>query len=854
MNHRTRGLLCCAAMSAVANVQAQLPAAAKDFDIPAQELKYSIGNLARQAGLELAVRSDDLAGKRAPSLRGHYSTEQALKILLAGSGLSAEIRDGAIFIHARAASEAITPFAAQLDPPDVIVTGSRIRGAPVASRVIVMSQADMLDAGRTSLADAIRDIPQNFSGGTNPGVGFGVPEDNGTNLGGGSSLNLRGLGSDATLTLLNGHRLAYNVFKQAIDISAIPFNAVERIEVVADGASALYGSDAVGGVANVILKRDYQGLEVSARGAASTDGGNRQQQYSAVAGTVWRSGGIIAAYDFSRNTPIYGRQRSYSGTRPFLTLYPFERHHSATISGHQDLSDTLTTSFDVLFNHRASHRSYATTALGDYYVTGNYALASSTSFAAAPSLRWRPKPGFELSLSGMIGEDRSRYGADNYRSSVITSSTRGCYCNHAQSIELDGQAPIMSLPGGRATVAFGAGYRNNDFHGYRTVGAAQDIKASQDSYYGFVEASLPIVSNANASHLVQALSVSGAVRYEDYPGIDQVATPKFGLIYEPTADFALKGSWGKSFKAPTLYQQYNGAGASIYPAAILGGKGLPGTAAAIILTGGNPALKPERATSWTATLDFHPRAMPGLTIEAGYFSVDYRDRIVAPVTYLTQALSTPIYADLVELNPSGARQAAGLAGASVFNYTGAAYNSANVVAIINDNNLNVATQSARGADLAAHYQMQTDSLGQITLSLSGTYLQSNQRLSPLQPTTPLAGTLFNPPHVHGRSGLVWQYGPITSSLYLNYIGHLRDVRSNPAARVAGMTTADLTLSYRAKASPGPLHGLSAQLGVANLSNAKPSLIATTQLYESPYDSTNFLPLGRVISFGISKKW
>ncbi|NJC00036.1 outer membrane receptor for ferrienterochelin and colicin [Sphingomonas trueperi] len=82
--------------------------------------------------------------------------------------------------------------------------------------------------------------------------------------------NLRGLGSDATLTLINGHRLPYDAVNQGVDISIIPLAALERIEVITDGASALYGSDAVGGVANLILRRDYDGLLTSARVGAST--------------------------------------------------------------------------------------------------------------------------------------------------------------------------------------------------------------------------------------------------------------------------------------------------------------------------------------------------------------------------------------------------------------------------------------------------------------------------------------------------------------------------------------------------------------------------------------------------------
>src|SRR3546814_10273297 len=104
-----------------------------------------------------------------------------------------------------------------------------------------------------------------------------------------SALNLRGLGPDATLTLFNGHRVAYDAIGQGVDISAVPLAAVDRIEVLTDGSSALYGSDAVGGVANVILRRDYDGAVASARVGGATDGGDFEQQYNLVTGRRWQS-------------------------------------------------------------------------------------------------------------------------------------------------------------------------------------------------------------------------------------------------------------------------------------------------------------------------------------------------------------------------------------------------------------------------------------------------------------------------------------------------------------------------------------------------------------------------------------
>src|SRR3546814_9863533 len=103
------------------------------------------------------------------------------------------------------------------------------------------------------------------------------------------SLNLRGLGPDASLTLFNGHRVAFDAVSQDIDISAIPLSAIERVDIVTDGASALYGSDAVAGVANVILRRRVEEVVTSVRVAGTTDGGGSTPQYNLAGGHSWRS-------------------------------------------------------------------------------------------------------------------------------------------------------------------------------------------------------------------------------------------------------------------------------------------------------------------------------------------------------------------------------------------------------------------------------------------------------------------------------------------------------------------------------------------------------------------------------------
>src|SRR3546814_5940506 len=197
----------------------------------------------------------------------------------------------------------------------IVVTGSHIRGAAIASPVITVGRDSIDKAGQNDLGEVVRSIPQNFSGGQNPGIGTGGCLANG-NLYSSSQLNLRGLGPDATLTLLNGHRLPYGGAFAGIDISAIPVAAVERLEIVPDGASAQYGSDAVAGVANIILRRDFEGLTTTARLGAASSGGNFQQGADAVAGTGWSSGHVMLAYQFAKNTAITARQRDLAGSLP----------------------------------------------------------------------------------------------------------------------------------------------------------------------------------------------------------------------------------------------------------------------------------------------------------------------------------------------------------------------------------------------------------------------------------------------------------------------------------------------------------------------------------------------------------
>jgi iron complex outermembrane receptor protein len=143
----------------------------------------------------------------------------------------------------------------------------------------------------------------------------------GNNINYATSVNLHGLGNDATLILLNGRRMGSSgISGNFTDISSIPAIAVQRVEIELDGASAIYGSDAVGGVVNVILRKDFEGGEFRIRGGGSTDGGADEGQVGLVLGHNWSTGGALFAYEGTSRGRLSASDRDYTASadlRPF---------------------------------------------------------------------------------------------------------------------------------------------------------------------------------------------------------------------------------------------------------------------------------------------------------------------------------------------------------------------------------------------------------------------------------------------------------------------------------------------------------------------------------------------------------
>jgi iron complex outermembrane receptor protein len=835
------------------------PAAAQDnsYNIPSEPLSNALRDYGRVSGRQLIFTEDLVRGRTAPAVVGSYSADGALARLLEGTGLKSELSpSGAVMIEKVSGPQG---DGAQTEPAtnvaEVVVTGSHIRGVQPSSPVVIATQAQIQEAGHADLGEYARSLPENFNGGQNPGLAFmQLGSAANGNQTGGSGFDLRGLGPDATLTLLNGRRLSYDGSAQAVDVSQIPLAAIDQVQVLLDGASAVYGTDAVGGVVNVVLKRDFEGATASVRFGGATDGGDGQQQYSLVTGKTWDSGGFIATYSSAQNKYILASQRAYTKYMEGPTdLYPSLNESSGVFSAHQDIDSAIHLSIDAVYSHR-----YSGQFINELPFSTENSVTTDRSYTVSPTISFDLPNAWNLSLNGVVSEDDSYTTSAQYDDQhVFLYGGGSCACNGMKSIEVDGGGPLFSLPGGTAKVAFGAGYRINSYGALdeNPANAQYNYQGSTRSTYGFGEFDAPLVSPAQEIPGINRLSLNAALRYEDYNQFGGAVAPKVGLIWAPTSDIDVKASWGRSFKTPTLDQQHQPGQVVIWPANEFdGGAGYPADAGLLEAAGGNTNLRPETATTVTAGLVYRPAWAAGLRLELNYFNIDYTNRIIQPIGILIDALSNPAYSHFVTYNPSAALQASyinSVAPSNYYDFLPGPYTPANVVAFIDNLYQNAARQSYDGVDVSVSYTRDFAG-GVLTPSGTASWLEGTQQDSPTSPRLATIGTVFNPPHWRGRGGIGWRRSGLSLSLYANYIGGLIDTAVTPNRRIGSQTTADLVVGYKFQDTTGPLRDLDLLLVVNNLTDARPPYRYSSSNDLEDYDSTNYSPIGRLITVSVSK--
>lgn len=312
------------------------------FSLPGGSLENAIVALGVQGNVKILFQSQLVSGKRAPALHGEMTVQEALEQLLAGSGIEIQqARPGVLvlrpsrqpIVHRNtptlpAQTSAPRPLGVVAEVDDSVtqleevVVGSHIRGVKDGpSPVIVLGREDIDRGGYATVADALTSLPQAFGGTTADDVLMVGSDPTSTNSGFSTAVNLRGLGADATLVLINGRRMAgAGLMGDFADVSMIPLAAVARIEVLTDGASALYGSDAVGGVVNVVMRDRYEGLETRMRVGDSTHGDLGQYQIGQTAGKGWDTGSVLVSAEFQRRDSLGAARRDYTASSDLRAL------------------------------------------------------------------------------------------------------------------------------------------------------------------------------------------------------------------------------------------------------------------------------------------------------------------------------------------------------------------------------------------------------------------------------------------------------------------------------------------------------------------------------------------------------
>jgi iron complex outermembrane receptor protein len=315
--------------------------------------------------------------------------------LLGGSALAVVALLSATSASAAQAAAAAEETAVE----EVVVTGTSIRGvAPVGANVMAVGQQDIQNTGAQTVQQVLRSVPAVVGMGSVGQGGFGSADGAGTN-----APTIHGLGasaSNSTLILIDGHRLPLSGINHTLaDPNILPPLALERVEVLAEGASSVYGSDAVAGVINFITRRRYDGIE--ARGQYSFADGYKGYSGGIVAGKTWDTGSLLVAYGYSERDGLLASKRELTASRdrrarggsnlaslfcspatiqvgsgniitaPYTgagvpnnaanamcdysglaDLIPAEKRHSVLVKATQDLNDKVTLNGDLVYSNR----------------------------------------------------------------------------------------------------------------------------------------------------------------------------------------------------------------------------------------------------------------------------------------------------------------------------------------------------------------------------------------------------------------------------------------------------------------------------------------------------------------------
>lgn len=873
----------------------------------------------------------------------------------------------AVLVPVQLFAQSETETAAEEGIEQVVVTGTKIRAsAPVGSPIVQFTAEEIEKTGYAQSSDLMRSLPNVFNLGADESrIGTGYVQNAGANVTAANGINLRGLGTEATLVLVNGRRLPPGgQGGNLIDPNVFPILAVQRMEVVADGASAIYGSDAVAGVMNLQLRDEFDGAKLSVRYGAGDD--VDEQQYVGIFGTTWDAGGVYVALErFDRSdlatndrlslysedfrpwggpdarttfgnpgTIIYDgvsyaipsgqdgtslvpgdlvagtsnlHRDSYGGS-----ILPEQERSTVLLVANQRINDRLKLGFEGLLSNRDFWRAtgQGTTTLvvpdtNPFFVSPDPAATSvSVQYSFVDDFGPSAQSGYEdVWQAAIVGEanlwsdwllsfhashgktDTERESGPQIQTAALNAALAdpdpatafnpfgdGSFTNPATLAQIVGadsanhvantlanfsavaDGSLFEIPGGTVRAAVGYEHYAEELLVYNLRGGPVPREESirftteRDRNAMFAEVSLPLVGHANSMTGVETLDVNLALRYEHASGHGGQTNPKFGVTWGISEDVTVRGSWGKSYRAPTLTEISPFALSAGFPRSFPDPLSPTGLTRGVLLFGGTPDLKPEEATTWSTGLDWRPAELPGFSASITYYDIEYKNRIDRPGQEANILFREDIFGPVgvIVRNPSQEFLDEIFA---LPTYCCAPEPAENLEVFVDARLFNVGVVRTSGVDLNFDYEWDTEA-GEWTVGLMTSYVgEFESQVAPTASKEEFVNQVNYPPEWRARLSGSWSNGSLRIASFVNWINSYDNPLVVPTASVDGYTTVDLQASYEFRGDW--MEGFQVIANARNLFDADPPFV---QFGSLAYDPQSASPLGRMLSLQVMKEW
>jgi outer membrane receptor protein involved in Fe transport len=877
----------------------------KRVDIPAGELRQALLQVSEQFGTDLVYSPEQIHGIQTRGAHGELTTEQAVTKLLEGTPL--ELRtdaSGAMLIAPPASTtsslalegrgtegegslaraekksfwsrmrlaqsspaegesrsdvttgedekRAQSPKVTELE--EIVVTGTHIRGLTNDTAPVVVLDRDYIDStGLSTTTRLMESLPQNFAQANQSRV---LVDGVTSTTEQGAGINLRGLGEGTTLVLLNGRRIAPGFAGAAVDISALPLSAVERVDVLTDGASALYGSDAIGGVVNFILRHDFDGVETRLSAGAADD--VEEHRVSQIMGKVWTSGNALLSLEYYDRDLLHASDRDFvPPTSSIGSLYPQDENYSAMFTGRQELTDSVSAFADLLYTHRDSYNEGGPSGFNVSYETTNPQLLATAGIKWSVGADWSIETAYTLADN----EQDQKQVSDLFVPFDGATLRNSRFRTRTANAKADG--PLFSWSSGTVRAAIGADWRSEDLsaslqgvNGLRVgrVDVEQIVRSA------FAEVYAPLIGSSEDG---TRLALSVAARYDDYSTFGSSVDPQVGLMWSPVRGLRLRGSYGSSYKAPKLLDydtSLNSAAAFHYI-----DPGSPtGISHQLVLQGRNPDnYVPQKSKNFS--VGFSVDAIPKVRISANYYDIRYRDQLALPPGDSAVILGNPgVFGQLIVRDPSVEQVNEAIAFASLpflafnpdftFNTN---FDPSTVDVIVDETLRNMSETRTSGVDASVEYQLRTGA-GTFRAGLAGTHiLQLEQQLTSTSNAVDLASTIYNPTDLRLRGSLAWMQEGWNLNVFVNYSNSYEDnrIQATPV-KVSSYTTVDAHVGWSLANwfASGFWSGVTISLNGQNLFDEDPPENVVLTPMDMGFDPNNSNPMGRFFSLEFAKAW